>query len=79
MKKIAIGTLVLLALGALVWTVGFRRKESSPKYRTSKVDVGSITQTVSATGTLSAVTTVKVGSVVSGIVAAFRLKWDVGR
>jgi HlyD family secretion protein len=39
------------------------------KYRTEAVDNGSITQTVSATGTLSAVTTVQVGSQVSGIIS----------
>ncbi len=76
MKRVAIGTVVMLALAALVWTVGFRRKESTPKYRTATVDVGSITQTVSATGTLSAVTTVKVGSVVSGIVAALHADFN---
>jgi HlyD family secretion protein len=76
MKRIAIGTVVLVGLAALVWTVGFRRKESGPKYRTAKVDLGSITQTVSATGTLSAVTTVKVGSVVSGIVAALHADFN---
>ena len=39
------------------------------KYRTAPVSRGDITMTVSATGTISAVTTVQVGSQVSGIIA----------
>src|SRR6266545_4208334 len=38
-------------------------------YKTEKVDRGDITQTVTATGTLSAVTTVQVGSQVSGVIS----------
>ncbi|HEV8658771.1 MAG TPA: efflux RND transporter periplasmic adaptor subunit, partial [Thermoanaerobaculia bacterium] len=39
------------------------------QYRAEKVDRGNITMTVTATGTLSAVTTVQVGSQVSGVIA----------
>ena len=39
------------------------------QYRTEKVDRGDITMTVTATGTLSAVTTVQIGSQVSGVIA----------
>ena len=39
------------------------------QYRVEKVDRGNITQTVTATGTLSAVTTVQVGSQVSGVIS----------
>jgi len=39
------------------------------QYRTEKVDHGSITMTVTATGTVSAVTTVAVGSQVSGVIS----------
>ena len=76
MKKAAVVAGAVLALAALVWVVGFRGKESAPKYRTAKVDVGSVTQTVTATGTLSAVTTVKVGSVVSGNVAVLHADFN---
>jgi len=75
MKKTAI-VLGALILAGLVWVLGFRGKESEPKYRTARVDTGSITQTVTATGTLSAVTTVKVGSVVSGNVAALHADFN---
>ncbi|HTO75992.1 MAG TPA: efflux RND transporter periplasmic adaptor subunit [Thermoanaerobaculia bacterium] len=76
MKKTAIVTLGVLLLGGLVWVVGFRGREAGPKYRTAKVDRGSVTQTVTATGTLSAVITVKVGSVVSGNVAALHADFN---
>ncbi len=39
------------------------------QYRTEKADRGNITMTVTATGTLSAVTTVQIGSQVSGVIA----------
>src|SRR5438552_5987806 len=39
------------------------------KYRAEKVDRGDVTMSVTATGTISAVTTVQVGSQVSGIIA----------
>jgi HlyD family secretion protein len=76
MKKTAIVALGVLLLGGLVWVVGFRGREAAPKYRTAKVDRGSVTQTVTATGTLSAVITVKVGSVVSGNVAALHADFN---
>ena len=76
MKKTAIVTAVVLLLGGLIWVVGFRGREAGPKYRTAKVDKGNVTQTVTATGTISAVTTVKVGSVVSGNVAALHADFN---
>ncbi len=45
------------------------RGTKSEQYRTEKADRGDITMTVTATGTVSAVTTVQVGSQVSGVIA----------
>src|SRR4051794_34294064 len=45
------------------------RGKKNEQYKTEKADRGNITMTVTATGTLSAVTTVQVGSQVSGIIA----------
>src|SRR4051794_11090760 len=45
------------------------RGSKNEQYRTEKVDRGAITMTVTATGSLSAVTTVQVGSQVSGVIA----------
>ena len=69
-----IGGLVVIAVTAFL-LLGSRKK-SEPKYRTARVEKGDITQTVAATGTLSAVTTVKVGSVVSGNVAALHADFN---
>src|SRR3954454_3786205 len=52
---------------ALVFCKG--RGSKNEQYRTEKVDRGAITMTVTATGSLSAVTTVQVGSQVSGVIA----------
>lgn len=61
---------LLLLLAALVVAVGYwwRAGASSeaPRYRFGKVERGPIVATVSATGTLSAVTSVQVGTQVSG-------------
>jgi HlyD family secretion protein len=45
------------------------RGNKNEQYRTEKIDRGTVTMTVTATGTLSAVTTVQVGSQVSGVIA----------
>lgn len=62
---------VLVGIAAVGWTLYSRRGSESAekKYRTDMVSRGSIAETVSATGTISAVTTVQVGSQVSGIVS----------
>jgi HlyD family secretion protein len=68
MKKFVWAAVVVAVLAGVVLLLGGRKK-SEPKYRTAKVDRGDVTQTVTATGSLSAVTTVAVGSQVSGIIA----------
>jgi HlyD family secretion protein len=68
-KKTVIWILVVAAAAVgLVFLIGSREKPEA-KYRTATVDRGDITQTVTATGTVSAVTTVQVGSQVSGIIS----------
>jgi HlyD family secretion protein len=59
---------VLVLIGASAFYMA-RAKADVPKYRAVPVDSGTVTATVTATGTLSAVTTVAVGSQVSGIIA----------
>jgi HlyD family secretion protein len=57
----------LLLLAALVACKGSGKNDK--QYKTEKVDRGTVTMTVTATGTLSAVITVQVGSQVSGVIA----------
>jgi HlyD family secretion protein len=62
---IVVGTIVILALaGFLVYKFAYKKDE--PAYRFVTVTRGNIRSTVSATGTLNAVTTVSVGTQVSG-------------
>jgi len=61
---------LLAAAGGGAWVVLHRRQESgAANYRTQAIDRGDVAMTVTATGTISAVTTVQVGSQVSGIIA----------
>jgi HlyD family secretion protein len=57
----------LLLIPALLACKGNGTKDQ--QYKTEKVDRGNVTMTVTATGTLSAVTTVQVGSQVSGVIS----------
>jgi len=69
-KKSRIGVLLaVVAAGIVVAILVTRGREKPQKYRTARVDKGDVTMTVSATGAISAVTTVQVGSQVSGIIA----------
>ncbi len=62
--------IVSLVVVAIAIFAAFRFKGSEqPKYFTTKVDRGEIRQVVEATGTINAVTTVQVGSQVSGTIS----------
>ncbi|HYR46119.1 MAG TPA: efflux RND transporter periplasmic adaptor subunit [Thermoanaerobaculia bacterium] len=74
-KKLLWVLIVLAAAIGIFFLVGSRKKPAE-KYRTVTVDQGDITQTVTATGALSAVTTVKVGSQVSGIIARLHVDFN---
>jgi RND family efflux transporter, MFP subunit len=60
---------ILAVVAAAVWFVKKRRPAQQNQYRTEKVGRGDVLMTVTATGTLSAVTTVQVGSQVSGMIS----------
>ncbi|HKD11337.1 MAG TPA: efflux RND transporter periplasmic adaptor subunit [Thermoanaerobaculia bacterium] len=68
MKKAIWILLVVVAAVGLYFAIRGRRKPE-PKYQTAVADKGNITMTVTATGSVSAVTTVQVGSQVSGIIS----------
>lgn len=67
MKKILIGILIAAVLGTAAF-FSFGNKENEIKYRTEKTVRGDIVATVTATGTVNAVTTVLVGTQVSGTI-----------
>ncbi|MEJ2695560.1 MAG: efflux RND transporter periplasmic adaptor subunit [Candidatus Sulfobium sp.] len=67
MKKTLIWLAVLVAVGGGAF-ITFRDGGEGPKFRTEKITKGEIISTVTATGTVNAVTTVLVGTQVSGTV-----------
>jgi HlyD family secretion protein len=68
-KKLIVVTVVLLLIGVTFWVASSKRRNKEPKYKVERIERGDITATVSATGTLSALETVQVGSQVSGIIS----------
>src|SRR3989440_11126335 len=68
-KRLAVVTLAaVLVAGAGFWFWG--GNASAAEYMTAKVERGNLRNTVTATGTLQAVTTVQVGSQASGTISA---------
>jgi HlyD family secretion protein len=76
MKNKIIWIVIVVVAGAGLYLAINANKKPDEKYRTATVDVGNITQTVTATGALSAVTTVQVGSQVSGIIATLHADFN---
>ncbi len=76
MRKWLLWSAAALAVAAATFLLLGGRGKAEAKYRTAKVERGDIIQKVAATGALSAVITVKVGSVVSGNVAALHADFN---
>src|SRR5919205_4670864 len=78
MKKIRLtAATTVLALGAGgAWFYHGAEAREAPAYRTAAVERGSLQASVSATGTLGAVTTVQVGTQVSGQISAIYVDFN---
>ena len=63
-----IAAVVVVLAGVALWMIVGKKKSAAVEYRTAKVEKGDIQVTVRASGTLQAVTTVQVGTQVSGII-----------
>jgi HlyD family secretion protein len=69
-KRLVLGLVVLLALGAGGWILWKKHKQDAdPKFTTAPITRGDVASAISATGTLQALDTVEVGSQVSGTIA----------
>jgi HlyD family secretion protein len=77
-KRLAVATAVLLAGVAAVMLLQSKRQTEIPKslYRTAQVDTGTISQTVTATGTINPVALINVGSQVSGTVVELKADFN---
>ena len=76
MKRWIIIAVVVAAIGATTAWFATRGDGKAPSYRFVTVERGSIDSVVSATGTLSAVTTVQVGTQVSGLIAKINVDFN---
>jgi len=77
MKKAIIIIVIVVAAGLVGWRISSKKTETpEDKYRTAVVDTGNVVATVTASGTVSAVTTVQVGSQVSGVIAALHADFN---
>ncbi len=66
MKKAMIISAILVLLAGVVWALGRNKDVAQSSYRFVEVERGDLEEIVSATGTLSPIVTVKVGTQVSG-------------
>jgi len=66
-KVLIIAGVMMAAVAVLLIIKPFGKKEATITFNTVKVERGNITNTVTATGTIEAITTVNVGTQVSGI------------
>ena len=68
-KKIWTGIAAIAVIALGVWLMSDGKKESKVEYETAKVERQNIHTSITATGTIEPVTSVTVGTQVSGIVA----------
>ncbi|MGB7060754.1 MAG: efflux RND transporter periplasmic adaptor subunit [Candidatus Zixiibacteriota bacterium] len=76
MKKLLLIAPILILAALLFWIFGVRNGDSEAKYLTAEAQRGDIYIFVTATGTAEAVTTVQVGSQVSGTISALYVDFN---
>jgi len=74
-KWLLLVLLVAMGIGSYVWFTK-NTDRSQQKYRTQKVERGSVVQSISANGTLNPVTLVLVGSQISGTVQKIHISYN---
>jgi HlyD family secretion protein len=74
-NQLMLGGAALIVLGGVAYYF-FGNQSSAPQYMTAKVERGNLRNTVTATGTLQAVTTVQVGSQASGTLSALNADFN---
>ncbi|HVN31880.1 MAG TPA: efflux RND transporter periplasmic adaptor subunit [Thermoanaerobaculaceae bacterium] len=74
--KIIVTGVAVAAVAGAAWALLSRSEKKTSGFLTAFVDRGTVIQSVATTGTLTAVTTVKVGSQVSGIIATLHADFN---
>jgi HlyD family secretion protein len=64
--KAILGVVSVVVIAAFVWSLAGKKTGEAARFLTAPVTRGTVIQSVTTTGTLEALTTVKVGSQVSG-------------
>jgi HlyD family secretion protein len=75
-KKIIIGLIVLVAFAIAGYVILKKEPSKEIKWDTKPITRGSISNTITATGTLQAVTTIQVGTQVSGIISKLYIDYN---
>jgi Multidrug resistance efflux pump len=75
MKKVVIGSLIVIVLG-IVFFFLFKNNENRLPFKVEKIVRGEIVSSVTATGTVNAVTTVLVGTQVSGTIKTLYVDYN---
>lgn len=76
MKRVIFILVTLLVAGVAVWWFFVREKPFKATYDFTTVERTTLTQSITATGTLEAVTTIEVGTQVSGIVSRLYVDYN---
>jgi HlyD family secretion protein len=75
-KRLVSVVVILVAVGIGLGAYYYTREDAKPQVMTAAVTRGDVTEGVSATGTLEAVTTVQVGTQVSGTIASLHADYN---
>lgn len=75
-KKLWIGIVVVVLVVLIVWLLSGGKKEAKVEFETAKVERQNIHTSITATGTIEPVTSVTVGTQVSGIVAKLYVDYN---
>ena len=75
-KKVWMAVAAVVVIAVIVWLVSGGKKEEKVEFETAKVERQDIKTSITATGTIEPVTSVTVGTQVSGIVSKLYVDYN---
>ena len=75
-KKVWIGVVAVVLVALVIWFMSGGKKEQTVEFETAKVEKQNISTSITATGTIEPVTSVTVGTQVSGIVSKLYVDYN---